>query len=489
MFISIQSSSSSYLLDDRNHAKLFLLIVPFSPPVLLKQTPNLITFEVNENEPMELRCPVAITPDLSVQWSKNNEDLDPIWSTSNLLIRRFVLKIHRAHITDAGLYKCNVVNGFGNVQAQFQVIVKSNETSSNSIISNEQQTIMVWDVNSFNREAPKFLARGDRSQTELTKVIQPEGTTVQLKCLASGKPSPEVRWKKNGKILSEDEYGITQSQILNIKDLRQSDTGNYTCEVFNSFGTINATYILIVTEKLQFFGNDPENISVEIGQSAILNCRVQTNDPTTKIQWLKKIDNQQLFQPDSIVFGSEQYETIEQYPEQQYLNNILSKPLIFQQIRMKESGQYTCLIQNDKATNYKAAFINIIDNHKGKITSTNNYYILLYAIVIPLFILGFILFLIFCFSRHRQCNNDHHHSHCTNTLKSSTKPRQPLIHHNDVMFLPTKSHTSNDYLGDSVDSIPVTRQYSQQQRYGLSASSDRASLTSSNLYYTRVQAI
>ncbi|CAF3408597.1 unnamed protein product [Rotaria sp. Silwood1] len=459
------------------------------PPVLLKQTPNLITLEINENEPMELRCPVAITPDLSVQWSKNNEDLDPIWSTSNLLIRRFVLKIHHAHISDAGLYKCNVVNGFGNVQAQFQIIVKSNETSPNSMISNEQQNIMVWDVNSFNGEAPKFLARDGRSHIESTKVIQPEGTTVQLKCLASGKPSPEIRWKKNGKILSEDDYGITQTQILNIKDLRQSDTGNYTCEVFNSFGTINATYILIVTETLQFFGYDPQNLSVEIGKAAILNCRVQTNDPTTKIQWLKKIDNQQLFRPDSIVFGSEQYEPIEQYPQQQYSNNILSKPLIFPQINIQESGQYTCLIQNDKATNYKTAFINIIDQRKGKITSTNNYKILLYAIVIPLFILGFILFLIFCFSHHRRENNLHDHSHCTDTLKSSIKPRQPLIHHNDVMFPSTKSHTSNDYLADSIDSIPVTRQYPQQQRYGQSASSDLASLTSSNLYYTRVQAI
>lgn len=40
-----------------------------------------------------------------------------------------------------------------------------------------------------------------------------------------------------------------RTQILNIKDLRQSDTGNYTCEIFNSLGTINATYILTVTGK------------------------------------------------------------------------------------------------------------------------------------------------------------------------------------------------------------------------------------------------
>ncbi len=102
---------------------LSLCYMYLGPPILLPKTPNLITFEVNENEPLELHCPVTITPDLSVQWSKNNEDIDPMWSTSNLLIRRFLLKIHHAHLSDAGLYKCNVVNGFGNVQAQFRVSV------------------------------------------------------------------------------------------------------------------------------------------------------------------------------------------------------------------------------------------------------------------------------------------------------------------------------------------------------------------------------
>jgi hypothetical protein len=87
---------------------------------------------------------------------------------------------------------------------------------------------MVWDVDALNGgnlmevkliinwifvvilEAPEFVSRNEDSSTEPTKVIQPEGTTIQLKCLATGKPLPEIRWKKNGKILSEDEYGVTQ---------------------------------------------------------------------------------------------------------------------------------------------------------------------------------------------------------------------------------------------------------------------------------------
>ena len=42
-------------------------------------------------------------------------------------------------------------------------------------------------------------------------------------------------------------WSFSRSQILNIKDLRHSDTGNYTCELFNAFGTLNATYALLVT--------------------------------------------------------------------------------------------------------------------------------------------------------------------------------------------------------------------------------------------------
>lgn len=94
------------------------------PPILLPDASKLTSLIVNENDPIELNCPVLKTSDLSIQWSKNNEELDSLWSTSNLLIRRFMLKIPRAHSTDAGLYTCNVVNGFGHVDASFQVYVR-----------------------------------------------------------------------------------------------------------------------------------------------------------------------------------------------------------------------------------------------------------------------------------------------------------------------------------------------------------------------------
>lgn len=109
-------------------------------------------------------------------------------------------------------------------------------------------------------------------------------------------------------------------------------------------------------------------------------------------------------------------------------------------------------------------------------------------IVIPLCLLGLILFFIFCFRHRRQKTSRHlnHHSHSSDTVKSSIKqPRQPLIHQNGTTIPSVGIRTSNDYIAHSVDSIPVTR----QQRYGLPLGSDLASLTSSNLYYARVQAL
>ena len=131
-------------------------------------------------------------------------------------------------------------------------------------------------------------------------------------------------------------------------------------------------------------------------------------------------------------------------------------------------------------------------------SSSTNQNHLLYVIVIPLGSLGLLLFLIFCFRRRRrksaldrQTHHHHHHSHCSDSVKSAMKPRQPLLHPSGAVIPSTTTRTSNDYIATSVDSIPITRQYPQQhqQLYGLPLSSDLASLTSSNLYYARVQAL
>ena len=77
---------------------------------------------------------------------------------------------------------------------------------------------------------------------------------------------------------------------------------------------------------------------------------------------------QEIFRPDAIVFGSEQYEIIEQTSKQHLTDteNVLSKPLMFASTHVKHRGQYICLIQNEKITDYKKAFLNVMDTNAGK---------------------------------------------------------------------------------------------------------------------------
>lgn len=121
-------------------------------------------------------------------------------------------------------------------------------------------------------------------------------------------------------------------------------------------------------EQLQFFGDDPQNSTVEKGKSLTLQCRVRTTDQSIKIQWLKKLENQRTFRPEAIVLDSDQYEIVERTNHQhvQYFNGILSKPLGLYRTTTKDAGQYVCLIQNDKISNYRKVFLKILDNENGK---------------------------------------------------------------------------------------------------------------------------
>ena len=69
------------------------------------------------------------------------------------------------------------------------------------------------------------------------------GETVELKCDAlEGKT---VRWSKEGAILQTKTAGYGTSLLIN--SIQQGDAGVYTCEVINSTGLIQASYIVTLT--------------------------------------------------------------------------------------------------------------------------------------------------------------------------------------------------------------------------------------------------
>lgn len=75
-------------------------------------------------------------------------------------------------------------------------------------------------------------------------IARPVGSSVRLKCVASGHPRPDITWMKDDQALARPEAGERRRKTwtLSLKNLRPEDSGKYTCRVSNRAGAINATY-------------------------------------------------------------------------------------------------------------------------------------------------------------------------------------------------------------------------------------------------------
>eukprot|EP00061_Rhincodon_typus_P007018 g28271.t1 len=74
-------------------------------------------------------------------------------------------------------------------------------------------------------------------------IARPVGSSVRLKCTASGNPQPNIVWWKDDQQLSENKRN---RWTLSLRNLKPESSGEYTCRVFNPAGEINATYKLDV---------------------------------------------------------------------------------------------------------------------------------------------------------------------------------------------------------------------------------------------------
>lgn len=83
-------------------------------------------------------------------------------------------------------------------------------------------------------------------------IARPVGSSVRLKCVASGHPRPDITWMKDDQALTRLEAGEHRKKwTLSLKNLRPEDSGKYTCRVSNRVGAINATYKVDVIRECQ----------------------------------------------------------------------------------------------------------------------------------------------------------------------------------------------------------------------------------------------
>ncbi|XP_034648433.1 roundabout homolog 2 isoform X16 [Trachemys scripta elegans] len=198
---------------------------PVAPPQFVIRPRDQI---VAQGRTVTFPCETKGNPQPAVFWQKEgsqnllfpNQPLQPnsrysVSPTGDLTITN----IQRS---DAGYYICQALTVAGSILAKAQ--------------------LEVTDV--LTDRPPPIILQGPANQT-----LAVDGTAL-LKCKATGDPLPVISWLKEGfTFLGRDPRTSIQEQgTLQIKSLRISDTGTYTCVATSSSGETSWSAVLEVTE-------------------------------------------------------------------------------------------------------------------------------------------------------------------------------------------------------------------------------------------------
>ncbi|XP_023283342.1 neural cell adhesion molecule L1-like protein isoform X3 [Seriola lalandi dorsalis] len=206
-----------------------------------------------KGEELQLECIPEGFPTPSVQWMKMGDKL-PLRTQFNNFGK--LLTISAVDETGEGKYMCKANNSAGQTVHYFDVIVE---------------------------EPPKWLTEPPQSQ--LTVI----GSDVHIKCSVSGKPTPDITWRRNGEFLRDDPGSNRRvlDDTVVLHNARSEDTAVYQCEASNRHGSVLANVNIMITNMAPLIlTRDYHEYAVIVGGEIIMNCSVFSSPPPT-ISWAK----------------------------------------------------------------------------------------------------------------------------------------------------------------------------------------------------------
>ncbi|XP_078326436.1 roundabout homolog 2-like isoform X7 [Crassostrea virginica] len=184
-----------------------------------------------------MHCSVTGIPQPTIIWSRtsNKPSGEKTLLFPNTPMGRFsvgsdgTLRIERVQLSDAGNYECEAINGLGSTKALARLEVKVTDP-------------YLFSVN--DTRPPPIIRIGPQNQN------LPTGEVGFLHCEAYGDPKPQIWWLKDERPINENSRIISLSSgTLQISDLQESDSGNYTCKASSETGETAQSATLLVIKK------------------------------------------------------------------------------------------------------------------------------------------------------------------------------------------------------------------------------------------------
>ncbi|PKU45032.1 hypothetical protein llap_4663 [Limosa lapponica baueri] len=213
--------------------------------------------DVTSGNTVYFTCRAEGNPKPEIIWLRNNNELSMKEDSRLNLLDDGTLMIQNTQETDQGIYQCMAKNVAGEVKTQ-EVTLRYFESPAR----------------------PSFVIHPQNTEVLV-------GESVTLECSATGHPQPRITWTKGDRtpLPSDPRVTITPSGGLYIQNVKQEDSGEYTCFATNSIDNIHATAYIIV-QALPQFTVTPQDKTVIEGQTVDFPCEAQ-GYPQPVIAWTK----------------------------------------------------------------------------------------------------------------------------------------------------------------------------------------------------------
>ncbi|XP_019904855.2 hemicentin-1 isoform X2 [Esox lucius] len=275
--------------------KSYHLTIQVPPSISGSEIPGEVGVLLNDS--VQLVCRAQGTPPPSIQWLKDGMALEAGLRGLRISPDGSTLTLSGAQTSDSGKYTC----------------VASNRAGEEDRIFN------------LNVYVPPAIEGNSDGPVELTTMLD---STVNIECVASGSPPPQLNWLKNGLPLpvSSQTRVLSAGQVLRIARAQVSDGGIFTCVASNRAGVDNRHFNLQVHVPPRLDGaGSTEDVTVVRGNLASLLC-IADGTPSPSMSWLREGET---LVPDTHI---------------KLLN--LGTTVQIPQVRVEDTGRYTCWAVN-----------------------------------------------------------------------------------------------------------------------------------------------
>ncbi|KAI7799480.1 hemicentin-1 isoform X1 [Triplophysa rosa] len=291
--------------------KNYHLTIQVPPNIAGSELPSEMSVLLNDS--IQLVCRAEGTPTPEIQWLKDGKTLSRT-AQSNIKISPdgSTLTVTAVHKSDNGKYTCVATNQAGEEDRIFNL----------------------------NVYVPPLIQGNGPEAKELTAVLD---SSINMECVASGSPPPQLNWLKNGLPLpvSSQIRLLSAGQVLRIARAQVSDGGTYTCVASNRAGVDNRYYNLQVHVPPSLDGaGSTEEVTVVKGNLATFICLVD-GTPSPTITWLR---NDAALPKDSQLSLTNQNSTLQ-----------------ISLARVDHTGRYTCNARNQAGDASRHFSLKVLD--------------------------------------------------------------------------------------------------------------------------------